>query len=1102
MMNNFNKHPLFNWPITLICYGDTIVADIINGMNETTVIHWHGIHQSAAPYMDGVPNISQLPIKPGKTYRYRFEVDHAGTHWWHSHTDHQRAFGLAGAMVVRQTREENVHARSYNYDNSEHIIMIQDWPKDLNQSNPMNILINGLGRNLENATKPTLYSKFTVTRGGRYRFRLISNGVANCPVSFSIDQHDLEIISSDGNDIEPIKVQKLILHSGERFDFVLNANREVGNYWIRVKEAILHYLTADRLAMPKGSELSYKYEPVNAIEFNGLNITTCASRKCLSFNDVKALELKSKSKSIKKPDFTLYTSMSILTRGNTNLYQIDDITFTMPKTPYLASDKQFCNRTQQLERGINCSKNRCNCTNILQVPAFKHIELVVSGKPDTVHPIHLHGYSFRVVGMGVLGRNKIDKLENIDRLKPLPRRLSKAPLKDTVQVPAYGYTIIRFYSNNPGYWFLHCHISTHAENGMSAVLRVGNDNQMKKCPVLYQNQTLTRFAYIRKLYPKLSTVGEARYWRLARNDNLKDHPCKRECVANQHMTCYYYMVVHYDETMGPGCIRYLNAKNRYKYGNREYINPYNVQGSSGARDFDDCKYADGERTEIMVVNGQLPGLAIEACYGDTIVADIINSMHETTTVHWHGIHQTTNPHMDGVPHITQYPIEPGQAYRYRFEVDHAGTHWWHSHTDHQRAFGLAGAMVVRQTRKENVHAHLYDFDYTEHIIMIQDWMKDLDESIPKSILINGLGRNQKDVTKPVLYAKFTVARGGRYRFRLIFNGVTNCPVSFSIDRHDLVVISSDGNDIEPIVVQKITLHGGERFDFVLNANRDLGNYWIRVKGYTFCAADQLHQEAILHYISADRLAMPSGPEPSYTYEPPNAVEFNGFDVSTSATRKRFGFNDVKALLLKNKPTQKPDITLYTSMNVVVRGGSFLFQMDDITFTMPKVSMLQTRNLGIGKLFCNRTQQLGLGFNCLKRHCKCTNVLQVPAFKHIEIVISGKSNTAHPIHLHGYTFRVVGMGVLGEDKIAKIEEIDRRNPLPRRLTKAPLKDTVQVPAYGYTIIRFYANNPGYWILHCHISTHAEMGMAAVLRVGEDNQMKMCPVSNCGLCNSMS
>lgn len=96
---------------------------------------------------------------------------------------------------------------------------------------------------------------------------------------------------------------------------------------------------------------------------------------------------------------------------------------------------------------------------------------------------------------------------------------------------------------------------------------------------------------------------------MARNDfNFKDHPCKRECVANQHMTCYYYMVVHYDETMGPGCEEYLKHQNRYKIGNSEYVNIYNIKSSNnGTPAYDDCKYADGVKSDIMVVNGQLPG---------------------------------------------------------------------------------------------------------------------------------------------------------------------------------------------------------------------------------------------------------------------------------------------------------------------------------------------------------------------------------------------------------------------------------------------------------------------------------------------------------------
>jgi len=215
----------------------------------------------------------------------------------------------------------------------------------------------------------------------------------------------------------------------------------------------------------------------------------------------------------------------------------------------------------------------------------------------------------------------------------------------------------------------------------------------------------------------------------------------------------------------------LQTKFRFKLNGKEYVDGITLADQLAAND--DCKYADGLESEVMVVNGQLPGMSIEVCHGDTVVADVINSMHETTTIHWHGMHQRLTPFMDGVPHVTQYPIEAGQAFRYRFEVDHGGTNWWHSHTEHQRAFGLAGPLVVRMPPKLNPHAHLYDFDMSEHVIMIQDWVHNFVESVAENILINGRGRNLKKgvkAAKPTLYAHFPVVRGGRYRFRVIFNG--------------------------------------------------------------------------------------------------------------------------------------------------------------------------------------------------------------------------------------------------------------------------------------------------------------------------------------------
>lgn len=92
----------------------------------------------------------------------------------------------------------------------------------------------------------------------------------------------------------------------------------------------------------------------------------------------------------------------------------------------------------------------------MQIPLNSLVELIfVDTGTVTNHPIHLHGYAFRVVGMEYLGRtvNKETILE-LDASSNLRRNFDDPPLKDTVNVPASGYTIVRFIANNPGMHFL------------------------------------------------------------------------------------------------------------------------------------------------------------------------------------------------------------------------------------------------------------------------------------------------------------------------------------------------------------------------------------------------------------------------------------------------------------------------------------------------------------------------------------------------------------------------------------------------------------------------------------------------------------------------
>lgn len=131
---------------------------------------------------------------------------------------------------------------------------------------------------------------------------------------------------------------------------------------------------------------------------------------------------------------------------------------------------------------------------------------------------------------------------------------------------------------------------------------------------------------------------------------------------------------------------------------------------------------------------------------------------------------------------------------------------------------------------------------------------------------------------------------------------------------------------------------------------------------------------------------------------------------------------------------------------------------------------------------------------------------------VELVIIDEGlayDANHPIHMHGYKFRVVAMEKVGENvTVEQVKTMEAEGTITRNLLDAPLKDTVTVPDGGYTIMRLEANNPGlmskmfifssnwmfwegFWILHCHLEFHAEVGMALVFKVGEDDEMPPVP-----------
>ncbi|TGZ54926.1 Uncharacterized protein DBV15_05335 [Temnothorax longispinosus] len=585
----------------------------------------------------------------------------------------------------------------------------------------------------------------------------------------------------------------------------------------------------------------------------------------------------------------------------------------------------------------------------------------------------------------------------------------------------------------------------------------------------------------------------------------KRHACRRTCEDDAApLDCYYTFKLESYHTMSKAC----------------YDCPFNITDCFRPH----CVPADGMKRSLMVVNRQMPGPPIEVCQGDRIIVDMMNLLHaESTTMHWHGQHHLTTPYMDGVPYVSQCPIHPGATFRYNYIATEAGTHFWHSHIGFQRGDGVFGPLIVRVPPKIDWHKDLYDYD--EYTLVVADWIHEL--SVAKflshyhadghnkapNLLINGLGRfiqDENETLTDMPITTFLVKPNFRYRFRLINAEFLNCPIEVSVDNHTLYVVSSDGRDVEPVQAESLVSYAGERFDFIIEMDQPVDNYWMRFRGLMDCDDRFLsaYQVAILRYEGAPE----EEPLLEVSY---NRTRNDTYGLQVNALNEGTESNNSISMPMLNATdnddasnTREPDYQFYISYDFYgkdnpqfhrknlygfnqVKQQVLTPQLNHISMKLPPFPLLSERHLIKPDQFCNSSTVE----ECENDYCACTHVLQVETNSVVELILVDEGvafDANHPFHLHGYQFRVVAMEKIGSNTtVAEVRELDNQGLIHRKLKRAPLKDTVTVPDGGYTIVRFYANNPGYWLFHCHIEFHAEIGMSLIFKVGEDKELPPVP-----------
>ncbi|KAG1739436.1 laccase [Suillus paluster] len=455
---------------------------------------------------------------------------------------------------------------------------------------------------------------------------------------------------------------------------------------------------------------------------------------------------------------------------------------------------------------------------------------------------------------------------------------------------------------------------------------------------------------------------------------------------------------------------------------------------------------DGFMKSAVLAGGTLPGPVITGQKGDTFKINVTNYLTDDTmllgtSIHWHGLYQSHTNQMDGTAFVTQCPLAPGHSFLYEFNAgDQVGTYWYHSHYGVQYCDGLRGPMIIYDP--DDPYRFSYDIDNESTIITLMDWYHVPSPQVqrqvaPDSVLINGIGSYQGGPDPP--HAVIDVQPLKRYRFRLL-NMACKPNYIFSIDHHKLTIIEVDGQYVEPVVVDSIQIYAAQRYSFILETNKHVDNYWVHADPNT-----GTNSTAILRYAGSPDVAPKNRTTPKLA--PLKETDLHPLYPSPSN-------------LLQEDADVKLDLILGKN------GTSYNFLINGVQYNSPSVPVLL---------------QLLSGGVAASDLAPNGSVYTLPRNKVIEISWNPDNcpGRPHPFHLHGHSFAVI--------RSAGNSSYNYVNPV--------MRDTVTTGVAGdYVTIRFITDNPGPWLLHCHIDWHLYTGMALVFAEAPQDWAASQPVSN--------
>ncbi|KAH1073764.1 hypothetical protein J1N35_026092 [Gossypium stocksii] len=426
--------------------------------------------------------------------------------------------------------------------------------------------------------------------------------------------------------------------------------------------------------------------------------------------------------------------------------------------------------------------------------------------------------------------------------------------------------------------------------------------------------------------------------------------------------------------------------------------------------------------EIVTINKMFPGPIVYAQEDDRIIVKVTNETPYNATIHWHGVRQKLSCWFDGPSYITQCPIQTGASFTYEFTlVQQKGTFFWHAHVSWLRATVYGAIVVYPKTEVPYPFEHPYE----EHIVILA--------------------------------------------------------------YHKLTIVEADAEYTKPFTTDRVMLGPGQTMNVLVTANQPIGKYSMAMGPYMSA------QNISFQNISAIAYFQYLGAVPNSVSVPANLPSFND---NLAAKTVMDGLRSLNPVNVPKEIDTELFVTVGLNVNKCrsktprnncrgMNNGTFAASMNNISFVMPAVSILEAYYKKIGGQFTVDFPGAPLRFydfvngapNNAPNNTQAINGTRTKVLKFgskVQLIFQDTSTVTtenHPIHLHGYSFYVVGYGTGNYNpQTANFNLID-----------PPYMNTIGVPVGGWAAIRFVADNPGVWFMHCHLEIHQSWGLGAVLIV---------------------